>query len=96
MVMKGRMLLRLDLKETIEFLFKTSMLYICVFSKHPCFGISYHIFYTICDVAKLSFNFNYNLIESWDGYILNFTHLDKYGMTSASTATFYYNFKYNF
>ena len=33
--------------------------------------------------AKLSFNFNYNLVESWDGYILNFpshppTHLEKY------------------
>ena len=23
-------------------------------------------------IAKLSFNFNYNLVESWDGYILNF------------------------
>ena len=23
-------------------------------------------------VAKLSFNFNYNLNESWDGYILDF------------------------
>ena len=43
-----------------------------------------------------------NLVESWDGYILNFpsnpattTHLEKYGMTSASTANFDYNFNYN-
>ena len=57
--------------------------------------------------AKLSFNFNYNLVEIWDGYILNFpthhpgtypptTYLEKYGMTSASTANFVYNFNYNF
>ena len=59
--------------------------------------------------AKLSFNFNYNLVESesWDGYILNFpthhpgtypptTYPEKYGMTSASTANFVYNFNYNF
>ena len=54
-------------------------------------------------IAKLSFNFNYNLVESWDGYILNFpshpathqpTHPEKYGMTSA--ANFDYNFNYNF
>ena len=52
-------------------------------------------------IAKLSFNFNYNLVESWDGYILNFpshpaTHPEKYGMTSASTANFDYIFNYNF
>ena len=57
-------------------------------------------------IAKLSFNFNYNLIESWDGYVLNFpshpptthppTQPEKYGMTSASTANFDYNFNYNF
>ena len=44
---------------------------------------------------------NYNLVESWDGYILNFpshppTYPEKYGMTSASTANFDYNFNYNF
>ena len=57
-------------------------------------------------IDKLSFNFNYNLVESWDVYILNFpsqpathhspTHPEKYGMTSASTANFDYNFNYNF
>ena len=55
------------------------------------------------NIAKLSFNFNYNFVESWDGYVLNFpttqpltTHPEKYGITSASTAYFYYNFNYNF
>ena len=48
-------------------------------------------------IAKLSFNFNYNLVESWDGYILNFpSHPEKYGITSASTANFDNNFIYNF
>ena len=54
-------------------------------------------------IAKLSLNFNYNLVESWDGYILNFpsnpattTHLEKYGMTSASTANFDYNYNFNY
>ena len=53
--------------------------------------------------AKLSFDFNYNLVESWDGYVLNFpntqpptTHPEKYGMTSASTANFDNNFNNNF
>ena len=23
-------------------------------------------------IAKLSFNFNFNLVERWDGYIINF------------------------
>ena len=57
--------------------------------------------------AKFSFNFNYNLVESWDGYILNFpshppptnpppTNPEKYGMTFASTANFDYNFNFNF
>ena len=27
---------------------------------------------TLRSFAKLSFNFNYNLVEIWDGYILNF------------------------
>ena len=50
-------------------------------------------------IAKLSFNFNYNLVESWDGYILNFpshppTQPEKYGMTSSSTANFEYNFNF--
>ena len=52
-------------------------------------------------IDKLSFNFNYNLVESWDVYILNFpshppTHPEKYRITSASTANFDYNFNYNF
>ena len=56
---------------------------------------------TLLNIAKLSFNFNYNLVESWDGYILNFpsqppTHPDKNGMTSASTANFDNSFNFNF
>ena len=60
-------------------------------------------------IAKLSFNFNDNLVESRDGYILNFpshpptTHPEKYGMTSGMkhitptlTPSFLYNINYNF